>query len=73
MYSWFGFFSLTSICDTFLVGEAVIIITAGQSPTVRTYDRSSIPLVVSGSGLLQVLLLRTFLCVYAFLFVYNQE
>lgn len=73
MDSLFGFFSLTSICDTFLVGEAVLIIIAGQSPTVRTHDRSGIPLVVSGSGLLQVVLLRTFLCVYAFLFVYNQE
>ena len=43
MCSLFGFFSLISICDTFLAGEAVIIIISGLFSIIRTYDTSSIP------------------------------
>lgn len=73
MCSLFGFFSLIFICDTFLAGEAVIIIISGLFSIMHTYDTSSIPLVVSGSGPLQIVLLCTFQCMYAFLSVYSQE
>ena len=71
MYSLFGFFSSPSVCDTFLVGEAVVIIIAGLFPTMRTYDPIYHWLcLVRGS---YRVLLCTFLSVYAFQFVDNQD